>query len=569
MPSVVARVDEPAPAGGAAPTPTVEARRARLVRALPADGIWGWLLPLVITGFALALRLWRITRPKDKVFDEVYYAHDAWNLLHHGVELDSSKHDTVPGFVVHPPLGKWMIAVGEWMWGNNPLGWRFSAAIVGSLAVLLIARIARRMFRSTTLGCVAAILLSLDGLEFVQSRTSMLDIFLMFWVLAAFGCLVLDRDHGRRRIADRLDRVDATSTAGWLGVRWWRLACGFCLGAAAATKWDGAIWIPVFVLLAVWWDVGARRVAGEPRPVRSALWRDGVACLLPFVLIPIVVYVVSWTGWFVSDGKHAWDHDLYVHAGQSWIAHDFAVLHGWWTYHREIWHFHTTLASPHPYLSDPLGWMLLARPVAYFYATPKGCGASSCSQEVLGIGTPAIWWLSIPALVAVAWRMIGRFDWRAAAILLTFVAGYLTWILDYAQVVSRADCPHPASQCHRTMFLFYLLPDVPFMVLALTMAIGMMLSARGLLTLAEAFSPLLDGAGRIARRFARVPARAAIGAVLVSVYLVGTTWNFGYLYPVLSGQVITYQQWLDRMWLDTCNNDPKRDQHQESAPCWI
>ncbi|HEX4654711.1 MAG TPA: glycosyltransferase family 39 protein, partial [Mycobacteriales bacterium] len=130
---------------------TLDRIRGRLVRPLPADGWWGWAIPLAITGVALFMRLWRITRPPAKVFDETYYAPDAWNLLHHGVELDTNSPTTAPGFVAHPPLGKWAIAVGEGIFGNHPLGWRFSSAIVGSLAILMLARIARRLFRSTLL----------------------------------------------------------------------------------------------------------------------------------------------------------------------------------------------------------------------------------------------------------------------------------------------------------------------------------------------------------------------------------------------------------------------------------
>ena len=53
----------------------------------------------------------------------------------------------------------------------EPVGWRFACAVFGSLAILLICRIARRMTRSTLLGCIAGLLMSLDGLEFVLSRT--------------------------------------------------------------------------------------------------------------------------------------------------------------------------------------------------------------------------------------------------------------------------------------------------------------------------------------------------------------------------------------------------------------
>jgi dolichyl-phosphate-mannose-protein mannosyltransferase len=548
---------------GTAPstTPDVTARLARLRTSVAADFWWGWFVPLLITGAGLYLRLFRITRPSGKVFDETYYAPDSWSLLHHGVEVDKSGH---PEFVAHPPLGKWVIALGEHFYGNHELGWRFSAAIIGSLSILLIARIARRLFGSSVLGCIAALLLSLDGLEFVQSRTSMLDIFLMFWVLAAFGCLVLDRDDGRRRIASRLEYGERL---GFLGLRPWRLACGICLGAAAATKWDGVFWIPAFLLLAVWWDAGARRVAGDSSPTRHALLYDGLFALVPFVVVPVVVYTASWTGWFLSDGAHAWDHDRYVHHGQSWIAHFFAVLHGWFTYHREMWNFHNNLAAAHPYLSNPWGWLLLARPVAYFYSgNSHACGAQSCSQEVLGIGTPLIWWASIPALLAVAWRMLGRFDWRAAAILVPFLFGYVIWIFDETKTVPNC---HPADNCHRTMFLFYLLPDVPFMVLALTMAIGMVMATRAVRTVGEVFHALVTERQPLMRKFVQIPARRLVAAIAVAVYLGSVTWNFAYFYPILTGQVITYNQWMDRMWLDVCDNGPKRDQHHESAPCWI
>jgi dolichyl-phosphate-mannose-protein mannosyltransferase len=552
----MARMSVAAPERPPADAEAVSRVRDRLVRPMPADGWWGWLLPLAITIVAGLMRFAHLTRPTGAqlhpgglVFDETYYAHDSWTLLHHGVELNNN--DTSAGFVVHPPLGKWMIALGELALGHgrqtvvngttypaDTLSFRIASAIVGTLAILMLARIARRMFRSTLLGCVAGLLLTFDGLEFVQSRVAMLDIFLMFWMLAAFGCLVLDRDQGRRRLADLLDGGASVERGGpWLGLRPWRLACGVCLGAAASTKWDGIYWVPVFLALAVIWDAAARRTAGVSRPFGWALLLDGAYALVPFVVVVVAVYIASWTGWFLSDGGYAYDHDRYVHAGQSWFAHDRAVFGGWLRYQWEILNFHRGLHSGHPYLSRPYGWLLLLRPVAYFYQAPRpaACGAASCAQEVLGVGTPAIWWLSIPAFVAVFWRGISKFDWRAGAILLAFLAGYVPWFI--------------ADAGHRTMFLFYMLPVVPFMVLALTMAIGMLMGSR---TAGET--------------------RRIIGTVIAGVYLVGVIANFAWLYPVLSGQVVTFDQWRERMrpidW--TCDHQPKhRDETKELAGCWI
>ena len=111
-----------------------------------------------------------------------------------------------------------------------------------------------------------------------------------------------------------------------------------------------------------------------------------------------------------------------------------------------------------------------------------------------------------------------------------FLAGYLPWF--------REDA------AHRVMFFFYMLPEVPFMVLAVTMVIGMAIGRRSASTLA---------AGD------RVSA--------VAVYLATTVVLFGFFYPVLSARTITYSQWHERMWLHNCATKP--NEHHENAPCWI
>src|ERR1700730_15615736 len=203
------------------------ALRARLAVPMPDDRPWGWLGPLLVTAFGAFLRFDRLRVPRALIFDETYYAKDAWSILNHGVELTlvnnantiiQAGHTNIFApcdgtaacgeYVVQPEIGKLLIAAGEWLFGLNSLGWRFASAVFGSLAILLICRIARRMTRSTLLGCVAGLVMSLDGLELVLSRTGILDVFLMFFVLAAFGCLVIDRDISRARLAGQEARRD-------------------------------------------------------------------------------------------------------------------------------------------------------------------------------------------------------------------------------------------------------------------------------------------------------------------------------------------------------------------------
>lgn len=180
-----------------------------------SDPMWGWLAPVIITVLAGFLQFWNLTTPHDITFDETYYAKDGYSLLVKGYassfvnddSTDESEADKIinsgstekifdkpPSLVVHPEVGKWMIAVGEWLFGLTPLGWRFSAAFTGTLMVLVMCRLVRRLTGSTLLGCVAGVLLALDGLHFVMSRFALLDIFLAFWLLCAAHCVVADRD---------------------------------------------------------------------------------------------------------------------------------------------------------------------------------------------------------------------------------------------------------------------------------------------------------------------------------------------------------------------------------------
>ena len=214
--------------------------RDRLLSPMPNDRIWGWAGPLLVTAFAAFFRFNRLVVPRALIFDETYYAKDAYSILKHGVEWNLVKNANqliIAGhtnifaacsgtscgeYIVQPEVGKYLIAVGEYFFGLNSVGWRVAPALFGSLAILVMCRVARRMTRSTLLGCVAGLLLSLDGLEFVLSRTGILDIFLMFFTLAAFGALLVDRDASRARLAEAvvLHRRDESGPA--LGVRWWR-----------------------------------------------------------------------------------------------------------------------------------------------------------------------------------------------------------------------------------------------------------------------------------------------------------------------------------------------------------
>ncbi|MEV4758112.1 glycosyltransferase family 39 protein [Micromonospora sp. NPDC049559] len=543
-------------------------------RLVPFDArldAYSWLATGVVVAIAAILRFVGLSQPKGKIFDEVYYATDAHNLLVHGFEWDD-KNNTA-AYVVHPPLGKWLIGIGEQIFGYNELGWRFSAAVVGTLSVLLLVRIARRLFHSTVLGCAAGLLLALDGFHLVLSRTALLDIFLLFFVLAAFGALVLDRDARRRRWLRAMEAGLDPSRPGRSGrlpldlgaVPWWRLLSAVLLGCAMSVKWSALWFVPAFALLVLFWEAGARRSAGVRRPWRDTLIGETGWLVLAGVLFTLT-YLASWSGWFLTDGGYFrhWQADR----GMTELP-VIGALQNLLHYHQEALKFHTGLQTKHTYQSWPWQWLLLGRPVAFYWSTDGACGAPSCASEILLLGTPILWWSFLPALVALGWLGFARRDWRAGAILLCVAAGLLPWF-------------YYAIADGRTMFSFYVAPALPFLVLAVVYVLGaIMTPAEGPGSAgapppgrvpapatgedgADTGGPVAAtaGAGTGAEAEAAVAAaseadmadadrtdRRLVGAIIAGAYVLLVALCFAYFHPIFVGKVMQYADWSARMWL--------------------
>lgn len=495
---------------------------------------WGWVAPTLIVLLAGVLRFYNLAHPNAIVFDETYYAKDAYSYVHYGYELSWTKDANAsfvaghpsgilpdsPEYVVHPPLGKWMIAAGMAIFGdNNPFGWRVSAAVIGTLSVALIAYAAWLLFRSVTVSTIAALLAAVDGLMLVESRLALLDIFQMFWILATFVCLLLDRIHARRVLARNIaeaarqyrGELPPMSWGPGMGLRLWRVAAGVCAGAAVGVKWNSLFFIAAMGLLTVFWDMNARRIVGLPKWGLTALVRDGIPAFVQMIGVGLLVYLSTWAGWFQSSNAY-FRHWAQENPGKGllWLPEDLRSL---WEYHASAFKFHSGLSTPHTYSSQAWQWLILGRPTSYFYESPKlgsaGCTVKSCSEAILNIGNPAIWWAFIPAILVGLFVFLLKRDWRFGALLLVFGAGYFPWFM------------YPT----RTMFYFYALSFEPFLILLLAGALGLCLSgARGSVV------------------------RARVGVTVVVLYLVGVLVLSAYFMPLWTAQVIPYEQWYSHMW---------------------
>jgi dolichyl-phosphate-mannose-protein mannosyltransferase len=432
------------------------------------------------------LRLHHVGMPAEKFFDEVYYASDG--CWHAGEDYrDCGLDADVERSWVHPPLGKNIIGWGIDAFGNRPFGWRFAAAMAGTLSVALVGAVAFLLTGSALWAGAAAVLLAMENLHFVQSRIAMLDVFLAMFVLLGFLFLVADR----LRRDDDIKPAEREGVRGSLAhprLRPFRLAAGAALGAAVAVKWSGVLALAAAPLLSLAWERTRRKATGEQRPLRRAVREEWLGLLVAFIAVPFLVYFAAWVPWLQDRG--------------------FDLIE-WFRHHGDMAGYHLNLSTIgddgkpiHPYMSEAWTWFLLTRPVAYFWH-----GTESTGAEILGIGHPFLFWgaLFLIPYLAIAW--VWRRDWRAGAILVPILAQYVPWLA-----------------VRRPLFLFYVTPVTPFLALATTYLL------RDLATL-------------------RVLGRR-VGVVAVAVIVAACVGLFVFFWPVLVGDTVSLEAWRARIRFD-------------------
>lgn len=430
---------------------------------------WGPLDSLAAVLLSLAgglLRLFHVADPREFVFDEVYYAKDSCMYVFDSIQ--TCKLDDIQN-QVHPPLGKWMIAAGIKVFGFDSLGYRIAVVLAGTVTIALLFVLARKILRSTLGASLAAGLLAIDPLHLVQSRTSMLDVFVPMFGVAAFLFLVLDRDRLLRAGDEEADGPRGPRAA-ILG-RPWRLAAGVAAGAAFATKWSGAFIVVAVIVLSFVWEVAARRERGWARAFGRAVIDEGPTILLWCLLVPCFIYVFSYVG--VQDVTGYADEPVDVEGSVlAWPGNEDSWWYSFGREQRFNWKFHTQdLAdSSHPYQSPGWSWILLKRPVSYFY---EPADAEGNVREILATGNPFVWWSSIVAFGYVVWNWVRRRGLgRPEGVILAGIAfTYGPWLLPMERP---------------TVFLFYFVVTIPFLCLALAYAavrIGKSWEARGAIAL--------------------------------------------------------------------------------------
>lgn len=426
--------------------------------------------PVAILTLAAVARLVGLGHPHLLVFDETYYVKEGWSMWQLGYEGEWGETANErfeagdPGaltdeadYVVHPPLGKWIIGMAMAVFGmGDPFWWRLPSALAGVALVGLTYAVARGLLRSVAFASLAGFWMAIDGFAIVMSRTALLDGILAVFVLAGAGALLLDRRGSPARtvraLADRPRRFGAA-----LWNRPWIVVAGVLLGAGCATKWSGAAFLAVFGLWIVAMEALDRRRAGYRRPWLGTLLTQAPASFVLLVGPALVVYVASYAGWF--DG--GWGSQLMLERVDlrwggvlAWVPLGLQSL---WAYHAQQLGFHVGLTNDHAYQSPAYEWLWLGRPTGFKMVTVDG-GA----WWITALPNLLIWYAAIVALGFLLFHFGRTLDRRAGFLLVAIAAGYVPWLL------------FP----DRTIFFFYAIVFLPFLVIGLAFALQQLVGLR-------------------------------------------------------------------------------------------
>lgn len=513
-----------------------------------------WVWTLLIAAFGGLLRFVRLGSPHAVIFDETYYVKDAWTTLLTGEPRNWPTEVMVNGisrpvdaafaagdvhtwlptaeYVVHPPVGKWLIAWGMALFGGagNSFAWRVSTAVAGTVAIVLLMRVVLRLFHDLPVAVAAGLLMSVDGEGIVLSRTGLLDIFIMVFSLAAFSLLLIHRDWARRKLESCYRADAAARNARWVMRRgrgggsvvldargpviafsWWRAAAAVLLGLATGVKWSGIYFFAAFCVISVLWDAWERRRAGYRGWLTTGLASDGLLSAAYMIPIWAGTYIAGWSGWFIHQDSYMHDWAA-THPGQgvTWLP---SALRSFVHYHAQMWQFHTTLDAPHDYKANPLTWPLQIRPTSFYWEKlpdhPGLCSLSpntECVTAVTSLGNPIIWWLgSLCTVIAIIVAIAKRGDWRIWAVLAGFIGGWLPW----------------AQYLNRTTFTFYSIVILPWIILSICYVLHW---------LRTKLSPTAW--------------RVTLAVPLAVILLVSA-----FFYPIWTAMPVPYEFWLSHMWL--------------------
>lgn len=349
---------------------------------------WLAIATIAVFAFSASLRFWQLSRFNTLVFDEVYYAKFANNYLTH-----------TQFFNAHPPLSQYIIAIAMWLGSHMPIdrdiangltgslhspwSYRWLNALTGSFVPLVVGGIAYQLSDRRSYALIAAIFAAADGLFLVESRYALNNIYLVILGLLGHWFLLI--------------ALKAPKKKRYL----WLILAGIGFGGSAAIKWNGlGFLLGAYLCWIVAWVVKWQGGQGRQGNILTHHSLSRLPTLLEMTfylgIIPVAIYSISWIPHLMLNPTP-----------------------GFWEMQREILLYHQRIGSGaevHPYCARWYTWLLMLRPVAYFYKTaisldepvavvgpPLPEASAKVIYDVHAMGNPILWWFSAAAILYALW----------------------------------------------------------------------------------------------------------------------------------------------------------------------
>ncbi|AFY48955.1 dolichyl-phosphate-mannose--protein O-mannosyl transferase [Nostoc sp. PCC 7524] len=423
---------------------------------------------------SLALRFWGLDRFNTLVFDEVYYAKFGNNYLTHTQFFDG-----------HPPLGKYMIALGMWLsshfpfWQEpvnglsgslrSPWSYRWINALSGAFIPLIIANIAYQLSYRRSFALIAGLFAALDGIFIVESRYALINIYIVLFGL--LGQLLFLLALAKQR-------------------QFYLVLSGIAFGASLATKWNGLFFLAgIYLIWSIGWIYQLLTSGNQARNIIKQLFYFSLKSLPRqqainnSSLVPLqkLTQINFWQIIFFLGIIPSAVYSL------LWIPHlQINTKYGFIAVHKEILAFHERLGgntpTVHPYCAAWYKWPLMTRPMAYYFQTAKSIndplpvlgpplpsGTGKVFYDVHAMGNPFLWWFGVAALLFLLGMLLAPFIIsivQRKRLSLPAKLSVDTWIGLYL-VLNYAVNLLPWVRVTRCVFIYHYMTAVVFAFLAI------------------------------------------------------------------------------------------------------
>lgn len=334
-------------------------------------------------------------------FDEIYHVRNAWEIANKQYMYAS----------VHPLLGTNIIALSIHLFGMHPFAWRLPGAIASVLMLPVLYGILKHLLKRDYLSLIGSFLLATDFMHITTARIATLEPFSILFILCSFYWML------------KYCRSNFYTLPMWKGILYLFLS-GIFMGLSIATKWTGCYAaIGLAIMLFTNWIqrfLEYKKDKEAHQQFFKILLTTMLTCILFFIIIPIVIYCIS----YIPDK---------IFRNEPWTIANV------WKQAQQMYHYHVNLNATHPYQSTWFQWILDLRPM-WYYVGIKG----NVFHTISCFSNPLLTWIGLPAILFTTYRTLCKKDIVGWYIVVGYFSGLLPWII-YVQRIVFAYHFYPTS----------------------------------------------------------------------------------------------------------------------------